>query len=390
MSIINQAPIVDDRIGNLFRREQEFQLFRRELFRREPQPPEISSSEIPSSEIAPQSVAAQLGIIKQLRDRIRQAETVGRIDNGNLVTNGCEAIDRLLPDAGYPRGILVQWISGGGHGADYLSLRVAKQACEDGGALVVVDPLNQFYPPAAAAIGINLDNLIVLRSGHAGNHSITGAKKIAMSSTTNTTSDNDLLWAVDQALRCQAVAAVWGCLPAIDERWFRRLQLSAESSGCLGLLVQPPSAARRPSWAEVQWVVGMGVDTTLRQASAPRNPDTHQSDAAFHSDGWQKNSDDCHPDGWQHAQLVRLQLTRCRGTHTGKTINIAINHITGNVQPARREHEQHQRADNQRRAEQRRPEQRQPRQTQSASKPATQLVPVAARLAHPATGRQRA
>ena len=107
----------------------------------------------------------QAGLVAQLRDSIRQVETASRIDDGSLVKNGCDAIDRLLPERGYPRGTLVQWITAGGNGADFLSLQVAKKACEDGGALVVVDPLNQFFPPAAAAIGINLDNLIVLRTG---------------------------------------------------------------------------------------------------------------------------------------------------------------------------------------------------------------------------------
>lgn len=289
----------------------------------------------------------QSGLLAQLRDSIRQVETASRIDDGSLVKNGCAAIDQLLPEKGYPRGTLVQWITAGGSGADFLSLRVAQKASEDGGALVVIDPLNQFFPPAAAAIGINLDNLIVLRTGSQSPRNTGSTSTTETITGKATASHQDLLWAVDQSLRCPAVAAVWGPLE-IDERWFRRFQLSAESSGCLGLFLQPPAATKRPSWADVQWLVGM------RNSSPTNNLP-------------------------QHSQLVRLQLTRCRGTHTGKTINVAINHITGNVQPARRDHEQH-RFINQR---------------FSKTKPATgkcptNPLPVVTQLAHPAADRQRA
>ena len=156
-----------------------------------------------SFEFTPGCVAMNK-IINQLRERIRSVETGNRLDDGGVVKHDCESIDRLLPEHGYPRGTLVQWLSGGGDGASYLSLRVAQQACLDGGALVVIDPLNQFFAPAAAAMGINLDHLIVLRMASSSCHA----------------AQNDLLWAIDQSLRCPAVAAVWGPITEIDERGF--------------------------------------------------------------------------------------------------------------------------------------------------------------------------
>jgi hypothetical protein len=91
--------------------------------------------------------ARSTALIDQLRKKIRKVETAGRLDNGgNVVTHGCAAVDRLLPERGYSRGTLVQWIAAAGHGADFLSLMVAQRACEDGGALVVIDPQNEFFP----------------------------------------------------------------------------------------------------------------------------------------------------------------------------------------------------------------------------------------------------
>lgn len=311
-----------------------------------------------------QSNLPQSNLIDRLRNRIRKVETAGRINDGISVSSGCQAIDRLLPGGGYQRGALVQWLTNGGHGADYLSLLLAKEACADGGALVVLDPLNQFYPPAAAAMGLNLDNLIIVRT-----------KK----SSQLQDQQNDLFWSIDQSLRCPAVAAVWGPLGQIDERWFRRFQLSAESSGCLGLFVQPLSQARQPSWAEVQWMVNH-----VRQ---PRvNP---QRD--FHRGPRHGN----HP----RSQFVRLQLTRCRGTQTGKTVHLSINTITGNVHPAQRDHEQHlseARPGNPTGTHRPAIERKRPVAGKQASLPPTPTVnashpvPLVPKLAHPAAGRQRA
>ena len=292
-------------------------------------------------------------LIDRLRNRIRKVETAGRIDDGVRVSSGCAAIDRLLPGTGYQRGTLVQWLTGGGLGADYLSLLLARESCADGGALVIFDPLNQFYPPAAAAIGINLDNLVILHTEQPGRP--TNARQ------------EDLLWSIDQSLRCPGVAAVWGPLDHIDERWFRRFQLSAESSGCLGLFVQPLSESCQPSWAEVQWLVSA---TGRVQTNQPRSPSN---------------------------QLVRLQLTRCRGAQTGKTVNLSIDTITGNVHLVRRDHEpafSEHRTDRPAATHRSAAEQREPSSMATAGTPpaivAENPLSLVSQLAHPTPGRQRA
>src|SRR5688572_18463033 len=61
-------------------------------------------------------------------------------------------------------GMLVEWLSGMAHsGAATLSLLCAREACRPGGMLVVIDRMQTFYPPAAAAWGIDLNRLIIVR-----------------------------------------------------------------------------------------------------------------------------------------------------------------------------------------------------------------------------------
>ncbi len=282
-------------------------------------------------------------LIEGLRDRIRSVEARPRVGLEQSISSGCVAIDRLLPAGGYGRGSLVQWITSGGNGADYLSLLAAKEACREGGSLVVIDQANQFFPPTAAAMGLPIERTVILRDtspkavqtkADQASRTMADAKTADSQTATNrakSLEDNDFLWSIDQALRCPAVAAVWGALDTIDARWFRRFQLSAESSGCLGLFVQPLSAASVPTWADVQWLV-KGLSSADRVSFEPD----------------------------RNEQPVRLTLSRCRGTFAGKTVCLGINTVTGDVQEARDSHEP------------------------------TNRLPVVPQLAHPAASRQPA
>ena len=159
---------------------------------------------------------------------------------------------------------------------------------------MVLDPWHQFYPPAVAALGVDMANLIILRS----QPKPTAQNQSARS---NLQTDSDLYWAIDQSLRCSAVGAVWGPLGAIDQRWFRRFQLSAESSGCLGLFIQSAQQAGQPSWAEVQWLVA----------------------------GTKANRTNCTSD---RQQRVQLQLLRCRGSKARASVEVGVDAVTGQVQ----------------------------------------------------------
>ena len=155
------------------------------------------------------------------------------------ISSGWPALDALLPGQGFLRGSLVEWLSEGpGSGAGTLALRVAQQASRpvdpqahpQAAPIVVLDRSGWFYPPAAAAWGMDLQRLILLCPRD----------------------EASALWALDQALRCPAVAAVWTWLPRLEGRWFRRFQLAVEHSGCLGLLLRPAQVRGQPSWAEMQ------------------------------------------------------------------------------------------------------------------------------------------
>ena len=225
-------------------------------------------SSVPRSDFTPGDSRDRL--MQQLRRQLGCWEAASSEDAA-LFSSGSAAIDRLLPGGGLCHGMLVEWLAGewsrGGEeqrsrGAEQkwsrgveqksrsystapllhyssaatLSLLAAREACREGGTLVVIDRPQTFYPPAAAAWGIDLDRLIVIRPQSA----------------------RDELWAAVQSLRSQAVAAVWGMIDRLDSRAFRRLQLAAQAGRTLGLLLRPSSARGQPSWADVRLGVSRG------------------------------------------------------------------------------------------------------------------------------------
>ena len=170
--------------------------------------------------------------ILQLRELINRKESEKK--SCQSISSGCLPLDRLLPQRGFQRRSLVEWIAGGaGSGASLLAMLTARSACRGGGTLVLVDRAQSFYPPAASACQLDLQNTIVVHP----------------------TNEKDECWALEQALRCPDVAAVVAWPQRLTSHAFRRLQLAAEHGGSLGLLVRPATARHESSWASVRMLV---------------------------------------------------------------------------------------------------------------------------------------
>ena len=181
--------------------------------------------------------ADRVQVIAELRRRLRTCGQYGPGDAGCGVSTGCGALDALFPERGIRRGGLVEWIGDGqASGAGTLSLLVARQIninSVEARPWVVVDTRREVYPPALAALGFDLSALVIVRPGD----------------------EDEALWAYEQALRCEAVAGVWGRIERLRPVAFRRLQLAAEESEAIGLLVRSRRALSQPSWAEVRLLV---------------------------------------------------------------------------------------------------------------------------------------
>lgn len=209
-------------------------------------------------------------LVQSLRDQIACMEGARRPVSESPVSSGYRCLDKLLPGQGFHRGTLVEWLTpGDGSGAESLAFLAAREACREGGVLVVFDQAKQFYPPAAVRLGISPEGMIVVQAA----------------------SQADNLWALDQALRCPGVAAAVAWPEKLDGRAFRRLQLAAEQGSGLGLLVRPEQVRHEPSWAEVRLAV------EPLPATAPDAP-----------------------------RRLKIQLLRSRGGPSGAIVEVEIDH----------------------------------------------------------------
>ncbi len=89
--------------------------------------------------------------------------------------------------------------------------------------------------------------------------------------TVSVTHRRDLLWGMEEALRCRAVGVVIGEMRAgkIDEIAVRRLSLAAGESGALALLLRAAPAADS-STAATRWIVGAASSAIAHGPGAPR------------------------------------------------------------------------------------------------------------------------
>jgi hypothetical protein len=236
-------------------------------------------------------------VVGELRDQLGRWGAVNPTEGAAVFSCGAAAVDTLLPGGGFRHGMLVEWLGDFGRsGAATLGLLAAREACREGGVLVVLDRPQTFYPPAAAAWGVDLNRLIVVRPQNA----------------------RDELWAAVQALRSPVVAAMWANIERLDARSFRRLQLAAEAGRTLGVLVRPITARGQPSWADVRLEVEAKGNFGLRIADCEltqpiRNP---QSEIRKRS-----------------ARLVQIRLTHCHAGRPGGAVALEIDDVSRTVQP---------------------------------------------------------
>ncbi|TWT51191.1 hypothetical protein Pla22_39680 [Rubripirellula amarantea] len=206
-----------------------------------------------------------------------------QVHRADIYSTGCSGIDAMLPQGGLRIGTVTEWVSEhDSSGASAISLATIAARMKDTnvqGPLVVISEANYFYPPAAEAIGIDLKRVIWAKAQtHA-----------------------DTVWAIDQALRCPAVAVVWARVGGgLDDRDARRFQLAAEEGQTSAVLVRPRTVRGRPTFADVRLHVA---------------PEMHVS---------QQNKTNGVLTTNQSPFVSRVTLDRCRGSASGCFVDVMI------------------------------------------------------------------
>ena len=150
-------------------------------------------------------------------------------------STGLAALDDLLPNRALARGALheILWDAPRHPRPLFFAACLARVSSMKDSPVVWCDPRHELYPPALAAAGIPLDQLLLLRPKTA----------------------DDEIWALAECLACKGVAATIAQPPPLSRVQARRLQLAAERGGGVGLLLRPHDASATHHAATTRWLV---------------------------------------------------------------------------------------------------------------------------------------
>jgi protein ImuA len=206
------------------------------------------------------AAANRQGMVAQLREEIRRIERRPARRDG-VVPCGRAEIDALLPGGGFRRGALTELVGGPASGKAAAVLALFASFGPEA-LLAWVDGPGELYPPAAAALGVDLARLLVVRPATAS----PARQEPALA----------VLWAAEALLGSGAFAAV-----AVDalpmhglrgaEAAARRLQAAVEKGGAIGLWLAPDrTGLRLPAAARLELPPARAVAAHRTDRSSPR------------------------------------------------------------------------------------------------------------------------
>jgi protein ImuA len=177
-------------------------------------------------------------VLAELRDEIRRIERRSARRAGS-VPCGLAAVDAALPLGGFPRGAVTELAGGPASGKTAVALALfAALGKED--LMAFVDGREELYPPAAAARGVDLGRLLVIRPARKAQDGVAADRHPVLAA----------LWAAEALLGSGAFAVVAMDVPLPrdlrgGDAALRRLQAAAEKGGAIGLWLAPAKPAIR-------------------------------------------------------------------------------------------------------------------------------------------------
>lgn len=167
--------------------------------------------------------------LQALRARLRSLAPVGRRPPLPL---GLAGLDAAL-GGGLARGCLHEVMGAPGDGAALGFCVAMLSRLATVGPVLWCQPRRDLYAPGLAALGLDPAGLIVVTAPRPA----------------------DRLWAVEEGLRCPALAAALVELDSLDLTAARRLQLAAETSGVTGLVLRPEGGRTATNVTVTRWRV---------------------------------------------------------------------------------------------------------------------------------------
>ncbi|RCH56351.1 Error-prone repair protein ImuA [Mucilaginibacter hurinus] len=163
--------------------------------------------------------ASQHHIISKLQQDILRWEGYKPPAGGKTGLGGLGRVEEAFPNGVFPAGAVHEVVCatpGEVAAAAGFVTGLLSALMQEGGACLWVGLSQTLFAPALKAFGIEPDRVIFL----------------------NLLRDKDVLWVVEEALKCKGLAAVIGEVSELDFKLSRRLQLAVEQSHVTGFVLR--------------------------------------------------------------------------------------------------------------------------------------------------------
>ncbi|MFC0775435.1 ImuA family protein [Terrimonas alba] len=160
--------------------------------------------------------ASKADIIAQLQRDLLPLQGLKHAANDHTIDTGLGPINHAFPNGVFPLGAIHEFIAEdiaatGGFIAGILSALM-----QNGSTCLWISPYRTLFPPALHSFGISPDKIIFV----------------------DLQKERDLLWAMEEALKCNGLAAVVGEIKELSFTASRRLQLAVEQSRVTGFILR--------------------------------------------------------------------------------------------------------------------------------------------------------
>lgn len=139
--------------------------------------------------------------------------------SADVLPMGLGPLEEAFPNGIFPRGVIHEFVSfdrvGGAVSCGFIAGLLGK-LMRNSGICIWISGFHTLFPTAIKSFGVDPEKVIFVRMGR----------------------EKDLLWAMEEALKCEGITAVLAEIHQLDFVQSRRLQLAVEKSGVTGFILQ--------------------------------------------------------------------------------------------------------------------------------------------------------
>lgn len=184
-----------------------------------------------------QSVSARSEIIERLQKEILSMQGVKKVSTNDMTDTGLGPIIEAFPTKTFPTGAVHEFISHGPENAAATTgfmIALAGKLMRPQHTCLWIGTRRTVFPPSLKQFGIDAERVIFL----------------------DLLKQKDVLWAVEEALKCPSLSLVIGEIGELNFNESRRLQLAVEHSNVTGLLHRANPRSENTVACLTRWRIG--------------------------------------------------------------------------------------------------------------------------------------